>query len=92
MSRKYGHDIDGVLGYSFLRDKIVLIDYAAQTVAILDRAADSAPRVRRCRMRWSTALRFMDGDNTPIIPNFCFGTVSGPITLDTGSNGGIQKQ
>jgi len=89
ISRKYGRDIDGVLGYSFLKDKIILIDYAAQTAAILDRAVDSKPDVRRCRISWSTRLQFLDGDNTPIIPNFRFGTASGPVTLDTGSNGGI---
>ena len=89
ISRSYGRDIDGALGYSFLKDKIVLIDYAEQTAAILDRAADSEPRVRRCRIHWSTALQFMDGDNTPIISNFRFGSATGPATLDTGSNGGI---
>lgn len=89
ISRTYGRDIDGVLGYSFLKDNIVLIDYAAQTVAILDRAADSEPRVRRCRKHWSTALEFMNGENTPIISNFRFGSATGLITLDTGSNGGI---
>ncbi len=89
ISRRYGRDIDGVLGYSFLKDKIVLIDYASQTAAILDRAVDSEPIVRHCRTRWSIRLQFVDGDNTPIIPNFRFGITSGPITLDTGSNGGI---
>jgi Aspartyl protease len=88
-SRTIGRDIDGVLGYSFLKDKIVLIDYAAKILTILDRAADSVPKVRRCRTRWSTRLQFMNGDNTPIIPNFRFGTASGPISLDTGSNGSI---
>ena len=34
-------------------------------------------------------MQFLDHDNTPIIPNFRFGSSSGPITLDTGSNGGI---
>ena len=34
-------------------------------------------------------MQFLDHDNTPIIPNFRFGSASGPITLDTGSNGGI---
>ena len=34
-------------------------------------------------------MQFLDGDNTPIIPNFRFGSSSGPITLDTGSIGGI---
>jgi hypothetical protein len=34
-------------------------------------------------------MQFLDHDNTPIIPNFRFGSSTGPITLDTGSNGGI---
>ena len=89
ISRVYGRDIDGVLGYSFLKDKIVLINYAAQRVWILDRAADVGPLVRRCSAHWSTAMQFLGHDNTPIIPKFRFGSSSGPITLDTGSNGGI---
>ena len=89
ISRGYGRDIDGVLGYSFLKDKIVLINYNAQRVWILDRAADAGPMVRLCRTHWSTPMQFLDDDNTPIIPNFRFGSSSGPITLDTGSNGGI---
>jgi Aspartyl protease len=89
MSGAYGRDIDGVLGYSFLKDKIVLINYASQRVWILDRAVDAGPVVRLCRTHWSTTIQFLDGDNTPIIPNFHFGSSSGPITLDTGSNGGI---
>jgi hypothetical protein len=89
MSRGYGRDIDAVLGYSFLKDKIVLINYAAQRVWILDRAANADSVVRRCRTHWSTAMQFLGGDNTPIIPDFRFGSASGPITLDTGSNSGI---
>ena len=89
VSRGYGRDIDGVLGYSFLKDKIVLINYSARRVLILDRAADAGPVVRLCRTHWSTAMQFLNGDNTPIIPDFRFGSSSGPITLDTGSNGGI---
>jgi hypothetical protein len=88
-SRGYGRDIDAVLGYSFLKDKIVLINYSAQKVLILDRAADAGPEVRLCRTHWSTTMQFLDHDNTPIIPNFRFGSSSGPITLDTGSNSGI---
>lgn len=89
ISLGYGRSIDGVLGYSFLKDKIMLINYAAQRVWILDRAADAPPVVRLCRTHWSTAMQFLKGDNTPIIPNFRFGSSSGPITLDTGSNEGI---
>ena len=89
VSRGYGRGIDGVLGYSFLKEKIVLINYTAQRVWILDRAADAGPVVGLCRTRWSTPMQFLDHDNTPIIPDFRFASSSGPITLDTGSNGGI---
>jgi Aspartyl protease len=89
VSKAYGRQIDGVLGYSFLKDKIVLIDYVGETIAILDRALDSKPRVQRCAIHWSTALQYLNGDNTPIIPNFRFGSAAGPVTLDTGSNAGI---
>jgi hypothetical protein len=89
MSRGLGREIDGVLGYSFLADKIVLIDYDSKRVGILDKAADADSTARSCHRRWTTALQFLDGDNTPIIPAFRLGAASGPITLDTGSNGGI---
>ncbi len=49
MSKTYGRTIDGVLGYSFLKDQIVLIDYAAQQAAIFDRAVDARPKVGLCR-------------------------------------------
>lgn len=89
MSQAFGRKIDGVLGYSFLTDKIVLIDYESKKVGILDKADDADSTTRRCHKRWVTALQFLDGDNTPIISAFRLGTTSGPITLDTGSNGGI---
>jgi hypothetical protein len=89
MSRALGREVDGVLGYSFLKDKIVLIDYDSKKVAILDKQTDAEPTLRSCHKSWSIALRFLDGDNTPIIGSFRLGPASGPVTLDTGSNGGI---
>jgi hypothetical protein len=89
MSRAFGRQVDGVLGYSFLKDKIVLIDYDSRKIGILDKQTDAEPILRSCHKRWSTALRFLGDDSTPIIPAFRLGPASGPITLDTGSNGGI---
>jgi len=89
LSKQYGRPLDGVLGYSFLTDKIVLIDYAARTLGILDRPADAAPQVGRCAKRWSTKLRSFGDDSIPILSDFRFGGASGPISLDTGSNRGI---
>jgi hypothetical protein len=87
ISTHYGRRLDGVLGYSFLRDKIVLIDYPRQTIGILAAPAEASPRVRSCRTHWTTPLR--TSDSFPVITNFRFGAANGRLTLDTGSNGGI---
>jgi len=79
--------IDAVLGYSFLSDKIVLIDYVAHKLAILDGPGQSQASVRTCRARWQIPLKTFE--SYPVIPSFRFGDATGPVTLDTGSSGGI---
>ena len=88
-SAAYGRTIDAVLGYSFLKDKIVLIDYPNRKAVLLDGLADAKASSRSCRQQWSLALQSLNDDNWPVIPNFRFGSSAGPVTLDTGSNGGI---
>lgn len=87
LSAHYGRKLDGILGYSFLADKIVLIDYPRQTLGILNQTTDAVPMIETCRTHWSTRLRTVE--NFPVITNFRFGAATGRITLDTGSNGGI---
>lgn len=87
LSAHYGRKLDGFLGYSFLVDKIVLIDYPRQTLSILNQTADAIPLVESCRTHWTTPLRTVE--SFPVITNFRFGSAKGRITLDTGSNGGI---
>jgi len=87
LSQSYGRPIDGILGYSFLADKIVLIDYPHRTLAVLDKAAQAGPLTRSCRSRWSIPLK--TSESFPLIPEFRFGEATGAVTLDTGSNGGI---
>ena len=79
--------IDVVLGYSFLSDKILLIDYVAQSLAILASPREVRARVRTCRTRWRVPLKTFD--SYPVIPGFRLGEARDPVTLDTGSNGGI---
>jgi hypothetical protein len=79
--------LDVVLGYSFLSDKIVLVDYSAHQLAILDGSREVRAMVRTCRIRWRIPLKTLDG--FPVIPGFRLGEASGPATLDTGSSGGI---
>jgi len=89
LSARYGRPLDGVLGFSFLADKIVLIDYPHSTFSILPSAADAVPLVRMCTRHFSVPLRSFEGDQIPIIPDFRFGTATAPISLDTGSSKGI---
>jgi hypothetical protein len=79
--------IDAVLGYSFLSDKIIIIDYIAQKLAILSSSSEVRATVRTCRTRWRVPLKTFD--TYPVIPGFRLGEASGPVTLDTGSSGGI---
>jgi hypothetical protein len=79
--------IDAVLGYSFLSGKIVLIDYVAHKLAILDDPGEAEASVRTCRARWRIPLKTFE--SYPVIPGFRFGDATGPVTLDTGSSGGI---
>ena len=51
LSAHYGRKLDGMLGFSFVKDKIVLIDYPAHTLSLLDRVGDAAPLARACRTR-----------------------------------------
>ena len=89
LSKAYGRPLDGVLGYSFLTDKTVLIDYPQSRLGILDKPADVGPQVASCFKRWTVPLKSTADDTIPIIADFRFGRATGPISLDTGSNGGI---
>jgi len=88
LSHVYGRPIDLILGYSFLKETPVLIDYPGRKVVLLDQPGEVRPIVRSCRQHWNLALQTF-GDNWPIIPHFRFGSSVGPVSLDTGSNGGI---
>lgn len=89
LSARYGRPLDGVLGYSFLTDKIVLIDYPKATLGILDHPGDAWGAAKTCRKRFSIPLKFFEDENMPAIPEFRFGQASGTISLDTGSSGSI---
>jgi hypothetical protein len=87
LSHHYGRRLDAVLGYSFLSDKLVLIDYPQRRLGIFDHASEARPAIRTCRTRWTAPLK--TSDSFPIIAGFRFGKASAPVSLDTGSNGGI---
>jgi len=86
ISKGYGRPVDVVLGYSFLRDKAVLIDYAAATITLLPRAGEAAALTRSCSRHYGIPLVFLGDNHWPVIYGFRIGTVTAPVTLDTGSS------
>jgi hypothetical protein len=65
-SAKYGSRLDGMLGYSFLKRRIVLIDYPARRLKLLDRPAQAQRDVSSCRQRWRIPMQFLKGDDWPL--------------------------
>lgn len=89
LSKTYGRTVDAVLGYSFLKDKVVLIDYPASTVTVFSGAKEAETFVRQCKKHYGTPLHSFADEQIPVIPDFHLGDAKVPITLDTGSNRGI---
>lgn len=89
LSAKYGRKLDAIIGYSFLKDKIILIDYPGRTVQLLDRASEAKSAGKSCRVKWSAPMRLLEGENWPLIPQLRLGDAVISATLDTGSSGFI---
>jgi hypothetical protein len=87
LSAHYGRKLNGVLGFSFLHDKVILIDYPQTKLVILPDRADVRTMTQGCRIHWNSPL--VTVESYPVIPRFRLGDASGPVTLDTGSNGAI---
>jgi hypothetical protein len=88
LSAKYGRRLDAVVGYSFLRDKIILIDYPGRTLLLLGRPSAARSVTKSCRAKWSAPMRLSD-ENFPLIPQLRLGDAVISATLDTGSSGSI---
>lgn len=86
LSAHYGAKLDGVLGYSFLKDQTLLVDYAKSRVTFFDNPGQVRSYVKTCKKNWSIPLKDFEDDATPAVP-FRFGTAEGLISLDTGSSG-----
>lgn len=90
LSKSYGKALDGVLGYSFLVDKTVVIDYPAKTVSFYTGSHPVDGAMKQCKLRYATPLAFASADDRiPVLPDFRFGGSKARISLDTGSNRGV---
>lgn len=89
LSTQYGRQLDGVLGYSFLKDRIVLIDYDATALTFFETADEAGLSTRTCRQRYRIPLEGYPDDTIPRVRDFRIGPAVGSISLDTGSNSGV---
>jgi hypothetical protein len=89
LSAKYGRRLDAIIGYSFLQDKIIMIDYPGRTLLLVDRPSAAMSATKSCRAKWSAPMQLLEGENWPLIPRFRLGDAVISATLDTGSNGSI---
>lgn len=87
LSAKYGRHLDAFLGYSFLQDKIVLIDYPQHMLYLLDEPSAVSSLTKSCRKKSSSRLQLLEGENWPLIPQLRLGDAVISATLDTGSSG-----
>src|ERR1700728_2997852 len=88
ISAKYGRQVDAFIGYSFLQDKIILIDYPGRTLHLLDRPSAAATSASKsCRTKWSAPMQLLEGENWPLIPQLRRGAAATPAPLPTGSTG-----
>lgn len=82
LSRRLGVDVAGVLGYSFLQERIVQIDYPRRLFRILADRPGYAADALRLPLR-----KLADDDATPLVTTGV--VVNGnnlPVSLDTGSS------
>jgi hypothetical protein len=89
VSAKYGRRVDAFIGYSFLQDKIILIDYPMRSLYLLDRPSATTSATKSCRKKWRAPMQLLEGENWPLIPQLRLGEAVISATLDTGSSGSI---
>jgi len=89
LSAKYGRRLDAIIGYSFLQDKIILIDYPGRTLQLLDRPSEARSASKSCRTKWSAPMQLLEGEDWPLITQLRLGNAIISATLDTGSSGVI---
>ena len=88
---RFGRPLDGILGYTFLKDRAVVIDYASERVTLHPAGAEAADALRTCRKTHAFPLRFISEDDRIIlVPGLKIAGVEVRAMLDTGSSNGLR--
>ncbi len=67
----------------------MLLDYPARTLTIFDAGAQVDTQRAKCRKVWGARLKSYPGDTIPIV-ELGIGRARLPVSVDTGSNGGVE--
>jgi hypothetical protein len=63
LSTTYGRHVDAFIGYSFLKDEIILIDYPERTLYLLNRPSEAKSVSKGCRTKWNSPMQLLEGEN-----------------------------
>lgn len=85
VSKSLGRPLHGVLGYSFLQDRIVQIDYPNRVVRFLD----NPPPIEKIGRNVMLPMLFLTGRNIPLFEKLYVREKPIRATLDTGSSMGL---
>jgi hypothetical protein len=84
LGAKLGQRLDGILGESFLRGRVIGVDYRAGSVHVFKNSRQAQAWTSTCRMRYLEPMQFVPGDVAPLLKVRVAG-VEVPVSLDTGS-------
>jgi predicted aspartyl protease len=85
LAERMGRAVDGILGYSFLKHRIVQIDYPGRRLRILTRGPVNE-LFEGSRERHTLPLDLVPGDIIPRIAELHVNGAVVPVSLDTGSS------
>lgn len=88
LSKPLGMKLHGILGYSFLKDKIVRINYRKKTLQIID-SKEQLDKIINNKF-FKSKFIFDDEDMIPLLDNLRLNNKPFIVSLDTGSSLNIQ--
>lgn len=90
VSERMGKPIHGILGHNFLEDHVVEIDYPARKIRFHPLSSSvSVNEASGFEKRLELPMRYLAGENFPLIESFMVNGEEIKVTLDTGSNGNL---
>ncbi|MEZ5332541.1 MAG: pepsin/retropepsin-like aspartic protease family protein [Thermoanaerobaculia bacterium] len=80
LARKLGRPLHGILGYSFLRDRSLRIDYPSRTVTFDPPPNEPGPHA------YAASLELVPDDTLPLVRELAVDGTRVPVSIDTGSS------